>query len=85
MLMLRERRLGYRTIEGWAIGILLDSGAIKECEEHGYMRCRGDPDARERAYATAREAPFAGASIEEAVAALHDVLGSIGDTCPDCR
>jgi hypothetical protein len=85
MLMLRERRSAYRTIESWAIGVLLKTGAINECEEHGYMQCRGDPDARTRAYDTARAAPFPGASVEEAVVALHDVLGSIGDTCPDCR
>jgi hypothetical protein len=85
MLMLRGRRSAYRTIEGWAIGILLDAGAIKECEEHGYMQCRGDADARARAYDTARDAPFPGASVEHSVAALHVVLGSIGDTCPDCR
>ena len=85
MLMLRERRAAYRTIEGWAIGILLDAGAIKECEEHGNMQCRGDSDARARAYDTARGAPFPDASVEHAVAALHDVLGSIGDTCPDCQ
>jgi len=85
MLMLRERRPAYRTIESWAIRVLLETGAIKECEEHGYMQCRGDPDARARAYDTARESPFPGASAEQAIVALHDALGAIGDTCPDCR
>ncbi|MDQ8730011.1 hypothetical protein [Bradyrhizobium sp. LHD-71] len=85
MLMLRERRPAYRTIKGWAIGIPLEAGAIKECPEHGYLQCRGDPDARLQAYETACEAPFPGATAREAVAALHDVLSSIGDTCPDCR
>jgi len=33
----------------WAISILLEAGAIRECEEHGWMRDRSDPHARERA------------------------------------
>jgi hypothetical protein len=85
MLMVKQRRPIYRTPEGWAIGVLLEAGAIKQCEEHGYMQCRGDPHARERAYDSARQMPCPGCSVEEAVAALHDVLGSIGDACPDCR
>jgi hypothetical protein len=28
--------------------------------------------------------PPAGVSSDEAVAAVEDVLGSIGDTCPEC-
>jgi hypothetical protein len=39
----RERRQAFRTIEGWAIGILLSAGAIRECDEHGYMKERTDP------------------------------------------
>ncbi len=84
MLMLKERRPAYRTLEGWAIGVLLEAGAIKECDDHGYMQCRGDAHARERAYDTARESPLPGLSAEDATAALHDVLGAIGDACPDC-
>jgi hypothetical protein len=38
----RERRQAFRTIEGWAIGILLSAGAIRECDEHGYMKERAD-------------------------------------------
>jgi hypothetical protein len=85
MLMVKERRPAYRTLERWAIGVLLAAGAIKECDEHGYMQCRGDTDARARAYDTALEEPFPGCSADDAVAAVHDVLGAIGDTCPDCR
>jgi hypothetical protein len=29
--------------EGWAISILLEAGAICECEEHGWMKDRTDP------------------------------------------
>jgi hypothetical protein len=32
----------------------------------------------------AREDPPPGVSPAQAVAALEDVLGSIGDTCPEC-
>jgi hypothetical protein len=63
MLMMKERRPATRTIEGWARSVLLETGAIRECEEHGWMRDRADPHARDRAFL---------------------VLGSIGDTCPEC-
>jgi len=84
MLMVRERRPAWRTIERWAIRLLLEEGAIKQCPEHGYMQCRGDPDARTRAVAAARSEPPRGLSAADAVAALHDVLGGVGDSCPDC-
>ena len=45
---------------------------------------RGDPDARERALAVARRDPSADVSPEKAVTAIDDVLGSIGNTCPEC-
>jgi hypothetical protein len=32
----------------------------------------------------AREEPLAGLSSEQAVAAVLEVLDSIGDTCPEC-
>ncbi len=35
MLMTKERRPAFRTIEGWARLVLLEAGAIHECEEHG--------------------------------------------------
>jgi hypothetical protein len=37
-----------------------------------------------RALLVAREDPPRGLSPEQAVAAIEDVLGSIGDTCPEC-
>ena len=57
MLMMKERRAAIRTLRGWAISVLQEVGAIKECEEHGWMQDRGDPDARERALAVARREP----------------------------
>jgi hypothetical protein len=84
LVMFRKTKPAIRTLRGWAISVLLEAGAILECEEHGWMMDRGDPDARERAISVARQDPPFRVSPEEAVAAIEDVLGSIGDTCPEC-
>jgi predicted NUDIX family NTP pyrophosphohydrolase len=46
LLKMKERRPAFRTIEGWARLVLLEAAAIRECEEHGWMRDRADPYAR---------------------------------------
>jgi hypothetical protein len=84
MLMTSERRPAIRTLRGWAIHVLQEAGAIRECEEHGWMQDRADSHARGRAFDVARRDPPAGVSIDEAVAEVRDVLDSIGDTCPEC-
>src|SRR5437016_2532804 len=84
MLMFKERRPAIRTLRGWAISVLQEAGAIRECEEHGWMQDRADPHAREHAFDIARQNPPAGVSPEAAVAEVLDVLESIGDTCPEC-
>jgi hypothetical protein len=84
MLMTSERRPAIRTMRGWAIDVLQNAGAIRECEEHGWMQDRADPHAWERAIDIAREDPPAGVSPEAAAAEVRDVLNSIGDTCPEC-
>ncbi|MCP3471802.1 hypothetical protein NLM33_25040 [Bradyrhizobium sp. CCGUVB1N3] len=84
MLMTMERRPAIRTLRGWAIGVLQESGAIHECEEHGWMQDRADPHARDRAFAAARHDPPAGISPDESLAEIRDVLDSMGDTCPEC-
>jgi hypothetical protein len=84
ILMMKERRPAFRTIEGWARSVLLEAGAIRECEEHGWMADRADPHARERALVAARRDPPSDASPDEAVAAVRDVLDTIGDTSPEC-
>ena len=38
MLMTSERRPAIRTMRGWAIDVLQNAGAIRECGEHGWMR-----------------------------------------------
>ena len=85
MLMTKERRPAIRTLRGWAIQVLQDAGAIRECEEHGWAKDRADPLARQRAFETARADPPSGLTPDEALAELHDVLDSIGDACPECR
>lgn len=84
MLMTKERRPAIRTLRGWAISVLQDAGAIRECEEHAWMQDRADPHARERALDIAHRHPPPGMTPEAAVAEVSDVLNSIGDTCPEC-
>ena len=48
MLIIKERRATFRTIEGWARSVLLDAGAIRECEEHGWAKDHADPHAQVR-------------------------------------
>jgi len=57
MLMTRERKPATRTMRGWAIDVLQEAGAIRECEAHGWMQDRADPHARERALDIARGEP----------------------------
>ena len=57
MLLTKERRPAFRSVEGWARSILLEVGAIRECEEHGRARVLGDPHAHERAILAARHDP----------------------------
>jgi hypothetical protein len=40
MLMTTDRRPTIRTMRGWAIYVLQEAGAIRECEEHGWMQER---------------------------------------------
>ena len=84
MLMTTERRPAIRTLRGWAISLLQEAGAIRECEEHGWMQDRADPHARQRAVEAARHDPRPGVTPDAAVAEVREVLDSIGDTCPEC-
>jgi hypothetical protein len=84
MLMTKEPRSVIRSLRGWAISILQEAGAIRECETHGWMQDRADPHARDRAFVIARRHPPQGLSRAEAIAEIEDVLNSIGDTCPEC-
>jgi hypothetical protein len=84
MLKTKEKRPATRTIRGWAIATLQEAGAIRECDDHGWMRDRADPHAREHAFDIASKHPPPGIVPQEAVEAVREVLDSIGDTCPEC-
>ncbi|MCA1457710.1 hypothetical protein I6F35_31770 [Bradyrhizobium sp. BRP22] len=84
MLMTKERRATIQTLRGWAISVLQEAGAIRECEQHGWMKDRADPHARDRAFDIAREDPPDGVSPDAVTVAITEVLDSIGDTCPEC-
>jgi hypothetical protein len=84
MLMTKGRRRAFRTIEGWARSVLIEAGAIHECEEHGWAKDRADPHACDRAVDMARQDPPPGISPDAAAAEVREVLESIGDTCPEC-
>jgi hypothetical protein len=84
MLMTEKRRPAIRTSRGWAIAVLNEAHAIRECEDHGWMQDRADPHARERAFALARQRAPPGVPPEQAQAAIVEVLDSIGDSCPEC-
>jgi len=44
---LGKRRPTIRTLHSWAINVVNEAGAIRECEDHGWMQDRADPHARE--------------------------------------
>ena len=80
----RRQRPAFLTLAGWALGTLIDFGAVTECEDHGHRKDRSDPHAWERARDEAWRHPFSGATPEACIAALDEVMASIGETCPDC-
>ena len=84
MLTTKETKPAARMLYGWAIAVLHEAGAIRQCEEHGWMQDRADPHAREHAVSIARQYPPTDLSPEHAVVEIRDVLDLIGDTCPEC-
>ena len=82
--MTKASRLATRTLRGWAISVLQEAGAIRECEEHSWIQDRADPHARERALDMARHSVPMGVSPETAAVDIAEVLDGIGDTCPEC-
>jgi hypothetical protein len=57
----RAGRPAYRSLEGWALGTLIEHDAVSECEHHGHRRDQADPDAWNRA----REDDDVPVSVEE--------------------
>jgi hypothetical protein len=84
MLMVVPKRQAIRTLEGWATSVLLEAGAIRECEEHGWIVDLGDPQAHDRAFDIARRDPPPGISPKASAVVIAEVLDSIGETCPEC-
>jgi hypothetical protein len=84
MSTIKKQRPVIQASRGWAISVLLEAGAIRECEEHGWMKDRADPHAREHAAYIARLYPPPGVSADDAAAEVHEILESVGDTCPEC-
>jgi hypothetical protein len=83
--VIEQRREPVRTLRGWAIALLLETGAIRECVDHSHLCDATDPDAWRRARQIASRDPFKGASPAEAVAMIEDIMASVGDTCPECK
>jgi hypothetical protein len=83
-MLTKERRPDFRTVDRWATSLLLEAGAIRKCEQHGWAKDRTDPHAREEALQIARRDPLTGLSPEQAVIAVREMLESVGDTCPEC-
>ena len=54
ILTMTDRRPTLRTLRGSAVSVLQEAGAIRECDEHSWMRDFADPHARERAILIAR-------------------------------
>jgi hypothetical protein len=55
------RQQDFYTLEGWAVGVLLECHAVSECEFHGHRIDRGDPHAVARAREHAWSSSFRGA------------------------
>ncbi|TAI63663.1 hypothetical protein [Bradyrhizobium sp. Leo170] len=83
-LPLQSTRPAYQTLQGWALGTLIEQGAVVECAHHGHRVDRGDPDAWNRAREEAWRNPFPGSAPEACIEALEKTMRGIGDTCPDC-
>lgn len=39
-------RQAFLTLQGWALGTLIDQGAVTECDHHGHRKDRSAPDAK---------------------------------------
>jgi hypothetical protein len=48
MLTTQKQKPAIQTLRGWAVALLQEAGAIRECEEHGWMQDRTDRPAANR-------------------------------------
>ena len=58
--VIEKRREPFRTLRGWAIALLLETGAISECIDHSHLCDATDPDAWRRARQIASSLDFHG-------------------------
>ena len=66
-LQLQTTRRAYRTLQGWALGTLIEQGVVTECEQHRHYLDRADPDAWNRAREEAERNPFPSATPDAAL------------------
>jgi hypothetical protein len=83
MLMTFERRPAVRTLRGWAISVLQDAGAIRECEEHGWMQDHADPHAPQARVCNCVPGSAPGCFLGRCPAEVKDVLDATGHTCAE--
>jgi hypothetical protein len=76
-----DRRPDFRTVDRWAIELLLEAGAIHKCEHHGWAKDHTDPHARAEALRLGQEEPLAGLSRRLRSSANSGVRGR---PCPEC-
>ena len=66
----------------WAVQLLLDAGALAECENHGYLTDEMDSGAFDDGVAAGvRDSGESEARVRQR---LQDVLDEHGDECPGC-
>lgn len=79
-----KTRSPFRSADGWALGLLIEAGAVRECPDHGHMKDRSDIHAWYEALEHAREDPFPGLSADQATELVKQIWRSVSDTCPEC-
>jgi hypothetical protein len=83
-LPLHASRPAYRTLQGWALGKLIEQGAVKECEDHGHCVDSADPEAWNRLAKRLGGTRILCATPEACTGAMDEIMRSMGDSCPDC-
>lgn len=69
----------------WAEGLLIETGALKQCEFHEAVLDQLDDEAVEEAVKLARQDPADGMTPDEAADFVREALTEYGDECPDCN
>jgi hypothetical protein len=84
----KSEMMRLENLEGRAMSILVEAGAVSECEVHdGAFINQEDPSAIKRAYAIGTNAVKAGmidGTRDEFMGAIKSALENAGDECPYC-